>query len=195
MTATTVAQASRPVDVVVMLDTSGSMEQLLDATRARVWDVVNELGRMRPTPEVRVGLMSFGTDQVGPEAGYIIHHIDLTDDLDEVYGELMSLTASGEHELVGRALTEAVDQMNWSPEYDALRVIFIAGNESADQGVEDAGFRLAARVAKDRDIIINALYAGNRDQAVVEKWPEIARAGRGNFTAIDPTTGTIQIAG
>ena len=58
---TSIAQETRPVDVVVMLDTSGSMENLLDATRARVWDVVNELGRMKPTPELRVGLVSFGT--------------------------------------------------------------------------------------------------------------------------------------
>ncbi len=60
---TSMAQETRPVDVVVMLDTSGSMEDLLDATRARVWDVVNELGRMKPTPELRVGLVSFGTDK------------------------------------------------------------------------------------------------------------------------------------
>ena len=51
---TSFALETRPVDVVVMLDTSGSMEDLLDATRARVWDVVNELGRMKPTPELRV---------------------------------------------------------------------------------------------------------------------------------------------
>ena len=55
---TSIAQETRPVDVVVMLDNSGSMEDLLDATRARVWDVVNELGRMKPTPELRVGLVS-----------------------------------------------------------------------------------------------------------------------------------------
>jgi len=84
--------------------------------------------------------------------------------------------------------------MRWSPEYNALRVVFVAGNESADQGVEDDDFRIAARAARDRDIIVNALYAGNRDQGVVEKWHEVARAGEGNFTAIDPSTGSIQIA-
>ena len=84
------AQETRPVDVVVMLDTSGSMENLLDATRARVWDVVNELGRMKPTPERRVGLVSFGTDKPTEEQGFIIQHLDLTDDLDEVCPQLWS---------------------------------------------------------------------------------------------------------
>jgi len=191
---TSIAQETRPVDVVVMLDTSGSMENLLDATRARVWDVVNELGRMKPTPELRVGLVSFGTDKATEDQGFIIQHLDLTDDLDEVYAELMGLTIGGGTELVGRALNEALDGMRWSPEYNALRVVFVAGNESADQGVEDDDFRIAARAARDRDIIVNALYAGNRDQGVVEKWHEVARAGEGNFTAIDPSTGSIQIA-
>jgi Mg-chelatase subunit ChlD len=188
------AQETRPVDVVVMLDTSGSMENLLDATRARVWDVVNELGRMKPTPELRVGLVSFGTDKATEEQGFIIQHLDLTDDLDEVYSELMSLTIGGGTELVGRALNEAIDGMSWAPDYNGLRVVFVAGNESADQGVEDDDFRIAARAARDRDIIVNALYAGNRDQGVIEMWPEVARAGEGNFTAIDPATGSIQIA-
>ncbi len=45
---------TRPVDVVIALDTSGSMQNLLDATRARIWDVVNELGRMKPTLAVHI---------------------------------------------------------------------------------------------------------------------------------------------
>ena len=191
---TSIAQETRPVDVVVMLDTSGSMENLLDATRARVWDVVNELGRMKPTPELRVGLVSFGTDKATEDQGFIIQHLDLTDELDEVYAELMGLTIGGGTELVGRALNETLDGMSWSPEYNALRVVFVAGNESADQGVEDDDFRIAARAARDRGIIVNALYAGNREQGVVEKWHEVAQAGEGNFSAIDPSTGSIQIA-
>ena len=65
---------SRAVDVVIALDTSGSMEGLLDATRARLWDVVGELARMKPTPELRVGLLTFGTEQGGPDAGWIVQH-------------------------------------------------------------------------------------------------------------------------
>jgi len=191
---TSIAQETRPVDVVVMLDTSGSMENLLDATRARVWDVVNELARMKPTPELRVGLVSFGTDKATEDQGFIIQHLDLTGELDEVYAELMGLTIGGGTELVGRALNEALDGMSWSPEYNALRVVFVAGNESADQGIEDDDFRIAAHAARDRGIIVNALYAGNREQGVVEKWHEVAQAGEGNFSAIDPSTGSIQIA-
>jgi len=185
---------TRPVDVVIALDISGSMEHLLDAARARIWDVVNELGRMKPTPELRVGLLSYGTDDATEDQGFIVQHLDLTGELDEVYAELMGLTIGGGTELVGRVLNEAMDGMNWSPEWNAMRVIFVAGNESADQGVEHDDFRIAARAARDQDIIVNALYAGNREQGVVEKWHQVAQAGEGNFTAIDPSTASIQIA-
>jgi len=185
---------TRPVDVVVCIDTSGSMEDLLDATRARIWDVVNELARMKPTPELRVGLLSYGTDKGTEQNGWIVKNLDLTDDLDSVYAELMTLTIGGGDEYVGRVLNEALDGMSWAPDWDALRVVFIAGNESADQGVEDHDFRIVTRATRDRGIIVNALYAGNREHGVVERWHEVAQGGEGNFSAIDPATGTIQIA-
>lgn len=185
---------TRAVDVVICLDTSGSMKDLLDSTRARIWDVVNELARMKPTPELRVGLLSFGTDQATELEGGIVQHLDLTAELDSVYAALMSLTIGGHEEYVGRVLNEALDGMGWSRSGDALRVIFVAGNESADQGVEDHDFRTAVRAARNRGIIVNALYAGNREQGVVERWHEVAQGGEGNFSAIDPVRGTFQVA-
>jgi hypothetical protein len=185
---------TRAVDVVILLDTSGSMEELLDSTRARLWDVVAELGRMKPTPMLRVGLLTFGTEAGTEEHGYIVQQSDLTADLDAVYAALMALTIDGSEEYVGRAIHVALDTMDWSRDWNAMRVIFIAGNESADQGLEDFDFRIATQAARDKSIVINALYAGNREQAVIEKWPEIAREGAGNFSAIDPAVGTFQIS-
>jgi hypothetical protein len=106
----------------------------------------------------------------------------------------MALTIGGSEEYVGRALNEAIDGMSWSRNPDALRVIFVAGNESADQGAATEDFRVATRAAQKRGIIVNALYAGNREQGVVEQWHEVAKGGEGNFSAIDPSSGTIQIA-
>ena len=188
------AGETRAVDVVICLDTSGSMKDLLDSTRARIWDVVNELAKLKPTPELRVGLLSFGTDQGTEREGFIVQHLDLTEELDSVYSKLMALTIGGHEEYVGRVVDKAIDGMSWSRNPDALRVVFVAGNESADQGVESHDFRVAVRAARDRGIIVNALYAGNREQGVVEHWPEVARGGQGNFSAIDPASGTIQVA-
>ena len=156
-TAPVVLPDTRAVDLVICVDTSGSMEELLDSVRARVWDIVNEFARMRPTPELRVGLLSYGAAASTPEDGWVLFHLDLTDDLDAVYRELMALSTSGSEEFVGRVLDRAVWEMDWSDAWDGLRVIFVAGNESADQGVEQADFRRVARDAEDKDILINVL--------------------------------------
>jgi hypothetical protein len=184
---------ARPVDVVICIDLSGSMQDLLDSVRARVWDIVNQLSAMRPTPDLRVGLIAYGTHASTAEEGWISLRSDLTDDLDAAYGELMSLEIGGGEELVGRALETAIDRMSWSPAYGSLRIVFVAGNESADQGVEDHDFRIAARTAVDRDVIVNALYVGNRQQGADHRWAELARRGGGNYSAIDPVTGTFQL--
>ncbi len=184
---------SRPVDLVICLDISGSMEELLDSARARVWDIVNEFARMRPTPYLRVGLLSYGSDDSTQEDGWITLHSGLTDDLDAIYAELMALRTSGGEEYVGRVLDVAVHEMDWSPAWDGLRLVFVAGNESADQGVDEVDFRRVALDAGDKDILINALYAGNREQGVSESWHEVAQHGHGNFSAIDVGRAIAQI--
>lgn len=189
----TAAESYRAVDIVISLDTSGSMEPLLDSVRARIWDVVGELSRLTPTPKLRVGLLTYGTDRGRAEDGWVVVETDLTDDLDSVYARLMALTTSGGEENVGRALYAAVDEMSWSPDWDALRVVFVAGNESANQGQETFDLRDAATRARADDILVNALYAGAREQGMAEGWPAVAQHGEGNFSAIDPETGTIQI--
>lgn len=187
--------ATRPVDLVIVLDTSGSMDDLLDSARARVWDIVNELGRMSPQPELRVGLISYGSPGVaGEEEGFVALRSDLTSDLDRLHGALMALTTDGGDEKVGWALQAAVEQMSWSPDPEGMRLVFIAGNESADQGVDEVDFRVVAEAARRADIVINAIFAGTRDAAELEKWPEIARAGGGNFSSIDPGLSLAQIA-
>jgi hypothetical protein len=187
--------ATRPVDLVIVLDTSNSMDDLLDSARARVWDIVNELGRMSPQPELRVGLVSFGSPEVASEEeGFVAVRSDLTSDLDQLYAELVDLRTDGGEEKVGWALQAAVERMSWSPDPDGLRLIFIAGNESADQGVEQVDFRVVGESARRADIFINSLYAGARESAAGEMWPDVARAGGGNFSAIDASLSLAQVA-
>ncbi len=181
-------------DVVFCIDTSGSMEDLLDSARARIWDVINELARMSPTPDLHVGLVSYGTEAGGENDGWIVKHAELTDDLDHVYAMLMALTVKGSDEYVGRVLHEAVRNMNWSRDPEALKIIFVAGNESADQEREKYDFREAALRARSEGIIVNALFAGSRNQGIAELWDQVARLGEGNFSAIDPAAGLSQIA-
>ena len=185
---------SRPVDLVICLDVSGSMKDLLDAARAQLWDVINEFSGMSPTPSLRVGLLSYGDRQSGVENGWILLQSDLTDDLDTVYAKLMALEPTGEKEYVGRVLHAALETMSWSDDYEALKIIFVAGNESADQGKEEYDFRDVVRDAADQEIFINSIYAGSEKSGITHHWSELASLGRGMYTALNRSAKVQQIA-
>ncbi|MDO8629789.1 MAG: VWA domain-containing protein, partial [Phycisphaerales bacterium] len=190
----TTACERRPIDLVICLDTSGSMEALIDSARARLWDIVTSLSRARPTPELRVGLLTYGSPSRSTVSqGWVVRQIDLTSDLDSVYAKMMSFSTDGGDEFVGWVLHDALETMNWSRDPKALKLIFVAGNESADQAKDVYDFRREAALARQKGIIVNAVYAGNRDAGVQERWAEVASCGGGSYTAIDMQCGTVQI--
>lgn len=189
-----IPDARRPIDLVVCLDTSGSMTQLIDSARGRLWEIVNELAKAKPTPRLRVGVFTYGSPNLSTaEHGWVVRQLDLTDDLDAVYASMMAMTTNGGEEYVGWVLNDAVQTMSWSTDKNALRIIFVAGNESADQAAARHNFRTVAEAAVRKGIVINAIYAGNREQGVAEHWADVAEYGHGTFASIDMNQGTIQI--
>ncbi len=184
-----------PIDLVICLDTSGSMTHLIDSARGRLWDIVTELSKARPTPRLRVGLLTYGTpDTSTADQGWVVKQVDLTNDLDTMYGKMMALTTKGGDEFVGWVLGDAISTMSWSEDARALKLIFVAGNESADQGADQRNFRYVTEQAREKDIVINPIYAGDREQGIHEMWAEVANHGRGYYLAIDAEHGTIQTA-
>ena len=184
----------RPIDLVICLDTSGSMTGLIDSARARLWDIVTSLSRARPMPSLRVGLLTYGSpSRSTAAAGWVARQTDLTSDLDTVYAKMMSLTTVGGDEFVGWVLNDAVEKMSWSGEPSALRLVFVAGNESADQASEVFDFRRVAERARARGITINAIFAGHRQNGISEHWDQVALHGGGSYSAIDMECGTVQV--
>ncbi len=185
----------RDVDIVLCLDTSGSMEGLLDSARSRLWDIVNRVSEKEPNARLRVALITFGSPGVANEGtGFVAVRTDLTDDLDALYGQIMSLSTAGGEEYVGWTLHTALNQVSWSTQDQAARIMFVAGNESADQASHQHNFRNLAAQARSRGIVVNSLYAGNRDQGIREHWAAVAEAGGGVYSAIDQQAGTVQVA-
>lgn len=54
------AKAPRPVDLALCLDTSGSMENLIESAKQHLWSLVNDLALARPQPRLRVALLTYG---------------------------------------------------------------------------------------------------------------------------------------
>ncbi len=183
----------RPIDLVICLDTSNSMDGLIGAAKQKLWDIVNELGKARPKPHLRVGLYSYGTPSYGAETGFVRKEIDLTDDLDSVYAKLTALVTSGGDEYVARVVRASVNEQSWSPDRDALKIIVVAGNEPATQ---DPRYQTpqVCKEAITRGITINAIYCGPPTNPEAGGWREVARAADGQFAAIDQDHGVVTIS-
>src|SRR5207248_9263702 len=94
------ARAGKSIDVVICLDVSNSMDGLIASAKTKLWDIVNELAKAKPTPNLRVGLYSYGNDNYPREIGWIRKEVDLTTDLDKVSEKLFGLTTRGGTEYV-----------------------------------------------------------------------------------------------
>ncbi len=181
-----VATPTPKVDLVIALDTSDSMEALLDSTRAQIWDVVSRAASAEPTPEIRVGLVTFGT-QTGsePGSGNVIVRQDLTTDLDAFYGELMALRTRGKDEYVGWAIDTAVDDLEWSTSEHATHMLIVAGNESALQGPAEHDARSAAVRAAQQGVKVHTMFAGQDHDGRRLAWSDVAQRGGGRYSAVD----------
>ncbi len=174
----------RHVDLVIALDTSSSMDGLIDAARAKLWDAVNLLAQAHPRPILRVGVISYGNSGYDAGRGWVRKDIDLTGDLDSVYAKLFALSTNGGEEYVARAIQVAADEMQWSSDPQSLRILFVAGNEPANQ---DPKVSLASALgdAHQHRILVNAIYCGDAGSGEAIGWQGVAHDGRGEFASID----------
>jgi hypothetical protein len=178
------ADSRRDLDLVIALDVSGSMEGLIDSAKQRLWDVTNELAQARPVPNLRVAILSYGRPSHGEQAGYVRVDLPFTADLDAVNATLFAFQTDGGDEYVARAIQTSLDKLQWSQDSDALRVMFVAGNESAEQDPRmtiDAAAAAAAR----RGIVVNAIYCGSDNDGDAPGWRRVATSTNGLYASID----------
>jgi hypothetical protein len=183
------------VDVVLCLDVSSSMNELIDSAKVKLWDIVNDLGKVKPAPQLRVGLYSYGHLNYDPKKGWVRKEVDLTGDLDTVYQKLNALTIYGGTEFVARVCRDAIVEQKWSDDKKALKMIFVCGNEPADQD-KQVSLDSVAKMALEKDIIINTIYCRwNRALAnEVDGWQAFAKSAEGRFAQIDMKKGTVAVA-
>ena len=64
-------RAGKAIDVVICLDVSNSMDGLIASAKTKLWDIVNDLARAKPTPNLRVALYSYGNDGYDAKIGWV----------------------------------------------------------------------------------------------------------------------------
>ena len=173
-----------PIDLVLCLDTSGSMNGLIDSAKLKLWDVVNELKNIEPAPLLRVALYSYGHSSLDPKTGWVNEEIGLTDDLDDVYAKLNGLKTAGGTEYVARVGMAAITDQKWATSKNGLRIVFICGNEAATQ---DPKVTLDAltKAANKNDVIVNTIYCHPANNPLAQGWQTLAQTAGGAYANID----------
>jgi Mg-chelatase subunit ChlD len=180
------AKKAPRIDLCLLLDTSNSMDGLINQARAQLWKIVNDLARCHKdgkTPELRVALYEYGNQGLPSDGGWVRQVLPLTDNLDDVSEKLFALTTNGGDEYCGRVIEAATQGLDWSHNDRDLKVIVIAGNEPFTQG--PINYHKACAEAAARGIVVNTIFCGARSEGVATMWEDGAKIGGGTYSNID----------
>ncbi|GAA4960017.1 vWA domain-containing protein [Algibacter aquimarinus] len=183
------------IKVALLLDTSNSMDGLIDQAKSQLWDIVNELSYAKCNNEksnLLIALYEYGNDRLSGKEGYIRQVLAFSDDLDEISKELFSLTTNGGEEYCGQVIQKSLNQLNWGKNADDLKLIFIAGNEPFTQG--KVSYKDASINAKEKDVTINTIFCGDFNQGISTFWKDGAKLTNGDYMAINQNNKTLHIA-
>lgn len=190
-----VDEPKKTVKVALLLDTSNSMDGLIDQAKSQLWEIVNELSYVKCDnihPELEIALYEYGNDNLEEADGYIRQVINFSGDLDEISEKLFSLTTNGGSEHCGEVIQTSLNQLKWGNNKDDLKLIFIAGNEPFTQGKID--YKDATTNAKEKNVIVNTIFCGNYNNGIQGKWQDGARLTGGDYLAIDHNKEVVHIA-
>ncbi|NMO17257.1 VWA domain-containing protein [Pyxidicoccus fallax] len=189
------AEPGQPViQIAVLLDTSGSMDGLLDQARTQLWNIVNRFSHAKRngvTPQLQLALYVYGNTDPGSNRSEIRQVLPFTTDLDLLSEHLFSLRTSGGSEHCGEVIRDASAQLAWSQDPEAMRLIFIAGNEPFTQG--PVKFADAVKYARERGITVNTIHCGGYEEGISGQWKDAAVLADGSYLNIDQNQRVVEI--
>jgi Mg-chelatase subunit ChlD len=185
----TITRQHPKIDVVFVLDTTGSMSGLIQTAKEKIWSIATTMASAQPAPEIRIGLVGY-RDRGD---AYVTKVIDLSDDLDSVYAALMDFQADGggdTPESVNKALYDAVNQMSWSQSNNAYRTVFLVGDAPPHMDYNEVRYPEIVAVAQRKGIVINTIQCGDMP-ATNQQWVQIASLGQGAFFQVEQAGGAV----
>lgn len=165
----------RPMDVVLILDTSDSMSDVIEAMKSGAQGIVQTLEQN--VTSYQVGLVTYGFDD--PKCS------PLTRNGDSIIRAIDALTHFGNYEPIDQALEMALRQMKWRPR--ARKVIILIGDEPPDNNRRPNGiqhsYHLAEECAK-KGITVHVVSA-TKNQRELPELQEIARRAKGRTVNLE----------
>lgn len=180
------------IEVVFVLDTTGSMSGMIEAAKEKIWSIASTMAAADPAPNIKIGLVAY-RDRGD---AYVTLTTDLTDDLDSVYVKLMQLQAQGggdTPESVNQALHEAVQDISWSSEQNSYQVIFLVGDAPPHMDYQnDVRYQDSIAQAKSKGILVNTIQCGS-DATTRQNWQTMASLAGGDYFTVAQNGGAIAV--
>ncbi|MEN8154297.1 MAG: VWA domain-containing protein [Acidobacteriota bacterium] len=181
------AKKEKPVvQMAILLDTSGSMDGLIEQAKMQLWKIVNEMATAKKggkIPQLEVALYEYGKSSISRAQGYMRKIVPLSSDLDKLSEELFKLRTNGGSEFCGMVINRSVKELEWKPGSKDYKVIFIAGNEPFTQG--SVNYKDSCKLAISQGIIVNTIFCGNYNTGINTNWKDGADLADGKYMNID----------
>jgi hypothetical protein len=164
-----VVPPQKVVQIALLLDTSNSMDGLINQAKAQLWSVVRRVSQLKSDeqgPVMQIALYEYGNNSISAEVNYVRQISGFTSDLDLISEKLFALSTNGGSEFCGAAIQSSVRDLVWCTNTDALKMIVVAGNEPFSQGGVD--YRLAVPEAVRKGIKVNTIHCGPRSDGITQ---------------------------
>ncbi|NBU92592.1 MAG: VWA domain-containing protein [Flavobacteriia bacterium] len=178
--------APRKVQLVILFDTSNSMDGLLNQAKAKIWAIVNEVSSLRyqgTIPQLEIAMYDYGNQSLNIKDNYVRQQLNFTKDLDLVSEKLFGLTTNGGDEFCGAVIQKSLSDLSWSANNGDLKLIYIAGNEPFNQG--PISYKEACALAKTKGVLVSTIFCGPYDEGVRTFWQDGATCSGGDFFNIN----------
>ena len=174
----------KTLEMVFVLDTTGSMGGLIAGAKQKIWSIVNGVMSGKDKANVKIGLVAYRDKG----DAYVTKVLPITQDLDKVYSTLMSYQAQGggdTPENVRRALADGVNKAGWSKKgKNVSQIVFLVGDAPPHTDyVQEPDVLVTTAKAVSQNMIVNTIQVGNL-RGTKEVWQQIARRGEGKYFAI-----------
>lgn len=182
------------IDLAFCIDTTGSMQNEIDAVKTKTKEIVARLSGSKPTPNIRVGIVAY-RDR-GDE--YVTRVFQFSDNIDQVVKDISSLKADGggdEPESVNEALHVSVNDLSWSKDNKTVKLLFLIGDAGPHYYPGDYSWETESRNAIAKGVQINTIACDGLKPDGLAVFQKIARLADGKCEALTYRQEVVNAAG
>lgn len=181
---------SQRIEVAFVLDVNGSMSDLIDGAKRKIWSIVNTIIDINPEADIRIALITYRDWGAG---SYEINSVDMTEDVQGLYSKLVKFGDRERPKSFNQALDRSVQELEWTKGKNAKRIAFLVGDAPFQtDDPNDPPYPQVLKRAQDEKITFNTVQVGeNPDTAKL--WQKIAQMGQGHYFTIPQDGGRVTV--